>query len=546
MAGFFIPEFAGMMPRRSARLLEAPFAQNAVNTELFSGELRAFKALSAAVVTPSKVGTKKTIYRFGQDVVNEAQYWFHWLEDVDVARGPINNDASERTYWTGEAEPRVTDNAIALAGGGTDYPNNHYKLGIPKPAAAPGLATDGAGAGDPFEIAAVYTYVSAWGEEGPPSDPSPIRSVKNGDQITVDGMSVGPGAGYNITTKRIYIGFSGNTAADYQFFAEVALATASHAAAFQSANLSEVIRSRTWEPPPSGLKGLIVVSSYLAGFLNNDVWLSEASLPHAWPPSYRKSTPFGVVGLGTFDKTIVALTKGNPYAGAGSDPSSVVLGKITEGRACVAKRGIVSLPGGVAYPCADGLAFISPSGWQLVTDLYFTQKEWKLLVPASFSACRWGNRYVCFYDTGAGTQRGFIFDPSEPRAGLVYISPYATAGYNDPQRDALYLQVGADIKKWEGAATYLTQTHRSKVFTMPRPINPRFAQVIATGYPVTFKLYADGALKHTEAVQSAEPFSLPAGYKARDFEVEHEHASDVGIRGTVVAESMQELRELVT
>jgi hypothetical protein len=121
-----------MMPRRSARLLDPKFAQNAINTELFSGELHAFRDLSAAIVTPTKAGTKKSIYRFGQDQVGDAQYWFHWLVDVDVARGPINNDASERTYWTGEAEPRVTDSAIALIGG-TDYPMNWYKLGIPKP-----------------------------------------------------------------------------------------------------------------------------------------------------------------------------------------------------------------------------------------------------------------------------------------------------------------------------------------------------------------------------------------------------------------------------
>ena len=77
-------------------------AQNAVNTKLLSGELEAFHDLSS-IVTPSKAGTKKTIYRFGQDVTNEAQYWFHWTSDIDVVRGPINGDTSERTYWTGEA-----------------------------------------------------------------------------------------------------------------------------------------------------------------------------------------------------------------------------------------------------------------------------------------------------------------------------------------------------------------------------------------------------------------------------------------------------------
>jgi hypothetical protein len=40
MAGFYIPEFAGMMPRRDARLLDARYAQSSLNAELFSGALR--------------------------------------------------------------------------------------------------------------------------------------------------------------------------------------------------------------------------------------------------------------------------------------------------------------------------------------------------------------------------------------------------------------------------------------------------------------------------------------------------------------------------
>jgi hypothetical protein len=61
---------------------------------------------------------------------------------------------------------------------------------------------------------------------------------------------------------------------------------------------------------------------------------------------------------------------------------------------------------------------------------------------------------------------------------------------------------------------------------------------------VTMKLYADGVLKHTAAVANAEPFRLPAGYKARDFEVQLEGSVDV--RGVAVAESIDDLRQLVT
>lgn len=542
MPGFFLTDFTGMVPRVSARLLANNQAQNAINAKLLSGELEALKD-AASVVTPSKVGTKLSIYRFGQDVVNEAQYWFHWTDDVDVARGPINNDTSERTYWTGETEPRVTDNAIALTGG-TDYPMAWYKLGIPKPAAAPMLATDGAGSGDPKAVAVVYTYVSAWGEEGPPSDPSDIVSVQEGDELTISGMSTGPGAGYNIATKRIYLAVSGSTGADYRFLKEITVASSSTAETLSFNALGEVIPSRTWIPPASGLNGLIAMANgMMAGFLNNDVWLCEPYIPHAWPAEYRKSLPFGVVGLGAFDTNLVVVTKGGVYAGPAQHPSSLSLPTKGIGQAGVSKRGIVSFPWGVAYPCAAGLAWLDSAGWRLATDAYFTRDQWQALKPSSISGFRWGSRYVGFYDDGAGTQRGFIFDPADPRVGLIYTDLYATAGYNDPQRDALYLQIGADIKRWDASGTR-SYTWKSKVFTMPKPINPAVAQVIATSYPVTLKLYADGSLKDTKAVADAEPFALSSGYKARDFEVQLEGA--VNVRGVAVAESARELRELVT
>lgn len=542
MTGFYITDFAGMVPRKSARLLANNQAQNAISAKLLSGELEAFKDL-ASVVTPSKAGTKQTIYRYGQDVADESQYWFHWTADVDVVRGPINNDATERTYWTGEASPRVTDNTLALLAG-TDYPMNWYTLGVPKPAAAPALTTDGAGAGDLKSVAVVYTYVSAWGEEGPPSDPSSIVSAKFGDTLTIAGMSTGPGAGYNIATKRLYLATTGSTSTDYQLVGEVLLADTSEGVAYSSTSLGAVIASRLWIPPPSGMRGLTAMGNgMLAGFLNNDVWLCEPYQPHAWPARYRKSVSFGIVGLAAFDSFLVALTKGIPYAGTTSSPASLQLSPIAAGKACVSKRGIVTMPGAVLYPCAQGLGMVTPGGWKLATEEYFTTEQWEALVPRSISAYRLGNRYVGFYDNGAGVQRGFIFDPLDPRASFVYIDVYATAGYNDPLRDRLYLQVGNDIKRWEGSGSR-AYTWKSKVFTMPQPMSPGFGQVIAQTYPVTIKLYADGALRHTGAVASQEPFRLPAGYSARDFEVQLEGVASV--RGVAIVETARDLKSLVT
>jgi hypothetical protein len=249
------------------------------------------------------------------------------------------------------------------------------------------------------------------------------------------------------------------------------------------------------------------------------------------------------MGLGAFGSTLVIPTTGHLYAGSATDPSSFIPQKLADGQACVAKRGIVGLPGMVMYPSASGLNVVSANGWGLATDGLMTRQQWQALNPASLSGYRLGARYVGFYDNGA-QQQGFIFDPNDTRSGFIYIDSYATAGYNDPKRDALYLQVGNDIKRWEGADALKAYTWRSKVFSVPQPINPACAQVVAQSYPVTFKLYADGNLKITKSVQNAEIFKLPAGFKARDFEVQLEGTASV--RGVAVGESVEELKGLVT
>ena len=272
------------------------------------------------------------------------------------------------------------------------------------------------------------------------------------------------------------------------------------------------------------------------------MWLSESYLPHAWPVSYRKSVGFGVVGLGTFGSTLVVPTAGHLYAGSCTSPGSFVPQKVTDGHACVSKRSVLSLAGGVAYASSEGINVVSMNGWSLASDSFFTDKQWQALKPESMSAYRLGNRYCGFYDTGT-VQRGFIFDPVDRRSGLIYIDVYGTAGYNDPKRDALYLQIGNNIQRWDGGTTLRPYIWKSKLFTLVKPINPAVGQVISAEYPVTFKLYADGNLKATKTVLNGRAFKLPAGYKASDFEIQLEGTSSV--RGVAVAESVDDLKQLV-
>ena len=133
--------FNGTSPRTDPRLLPDNAATVAINTKLQTGTIKPYKG-TLQVSALTKPGSIKSIYRFGEEVVGDANYWFHWTTDVNVVKGPLSDDAFERTYFTGDGVPKMTTNAIALTGG-TDYPMNSYILGLPSPALAATASVSG-------------------------------------------------------------------------------------------------------------------------------------------------------------------------------------------------------------------------------------------------------------------------------------------------------------------------------------------------------------------------------------------------------------------
>lgn len=134
MALIQIKSFGGITPKVPPRYLSDNQAQVALNSAIFSGALVPFPNVGSTVSTLTKVGTPKTIYRFGQAAPSDTNYWFHWTTDVDVARSQLANDTSEWTFYTDGVQPKATYAAIALSGSG--YPSVSRLLGLPAPTQA--------------------------------------------------------------------------------------------------------------------------------------------------------------------------------------------------------------------------------------------------------------------------------------------------------------------------------------------------------------------------------------------------------------------------
>lgn len=140
MAVIQIKSFGGISPKVPPRYLQDSQAQTALNCPVFNGALQPLSDVGSAVTTLTKVGTPQTIYRFGQDVVSDSQYWFHWTTDVNVCRGQVSGDTSEWTFYTGDGIPKATYSTIALSG--SNYPAVSRPLGLPAPDAALTVSLD--------------------------------------------------------------------------------------------------------------------------------------------------------------------------------------------------------------------------------------------------------------------------------------------------------------------------------------------------------------------------------------------------------------------
>jgi len=523
-----VNKFSGVSPM-TPRYLGNNAAQTALNCPVWLGSLQSIRGTSEVTPAPlTKTGVLTSIYRFGQNETDEKKYWFHWVEDVDVVQGFINGDTTERTYYTGIGAPKVTNNALALAGAGTNYPVSSYDLGVPKPTTA--LTTTKTGTPDPNTTTETrvytFTYVNSWGEESAPfsaTDMTPsTEDVYPGESVVVT-MPTAPTGSYDVTKKRIYRSASGTGNTSFFFVDEIPVATTTYTDSKKGDELNEELSSLTWLQPVSDMEGLVgLPNGVMVGFKGNDVYFSEPFRPFAWPVQYMQTVGYPIVGLGVIDATVVVLTKGRPYFIQGSHPDSMIMVEADVNQACISKRSIVSLNNYVFYASPDGLVGLSPGGSAVVTEGMFDKYSWQSLSPADLVGCRFENKYIGFLKTTSGNG-GFVYDIAAKTWNFHNI--YATGGFNDLKNDALYVIKGNELWKWD-TGTALSYVWKSKKFTFAEPKGFTCYRVQAEAYPVTMKVYRDGTEIVNISVTDNGLKRLPAGI-GTDWEFQLEGNTEV-------------------
>lgn len=477
MTAIRIESFAGIAPRYSDRLLPPNAATIAANVKLVSGELRGLHEIQTVADFSGLSYTVRRAFRIPGDIASPVPIntltdtWIPFEADaVDFVRTPVLGDSFERYYWTGDAAvyptvPKYNTRARLLA------PSAPYRLGIPRPVAAPAVAPP---AGFNLTRAYVYTFVSAYGEEGQPSDATLATGDPGTWALTGIDASVPNASERNITTVRIYRTQPGFSSTQFFQVADIAIGTTTYndnqSEEVVSGNL--LLESTSWAEPPATLTGLTVhPGGFMVGFTGRDLYFSEPYHPHAWPVEYILTMQTEIAGLAVYNNSIVVCTSSHPYVAEGVHPVSINLQKLDSVDPCLSRRSIATTLAGVMFSSVQGIILIGAGGHQLATRQLFTREEWYgRYNPGGVKAVPYGLQYIAF-DT---PQTGFIFSPDEQLAPLTDLDRFNNIDglQIDSYSGDVYAIRSNRISLWDPIdGLPYTYQWRSKVFDVPSPVN---------------------------------------------------------------------------
>lgn len=468
MTAIRLEMFYGLQPRTSPRLLQPNAATTAANTNLLSGEIRGFHAPRQAKDLTAESNSILRAYR----IPGSPDKWLSYASrDVDIIRSPIINDTHDRYYVFGSSAGRPVYNTKARIDASLPF----RFLGVPAPSPAPAVTES---VGTSVTSAYVYTFVTAYGEESPPS-PATIRTgaYQNVSSWSIALPTTAPDtpADRDITTKRLYRTVPGQSSSLFFKVADIPLATTPYVDAFSDATvvLNPVLESTTWTEPDVTMEGAVVMpNGFLVGWSGRRVMLSEPYRPHAWPVQYELATEYDIVGMGVWNDLLVIGTESQPYVGQGISPASFTLRKSDVVEPCMSRRGVVPSSVGVYYPSPNGLMLVGGSGEPtLVTKDIVTKDEWlSRYTPANLFATQYGIQYIAFVSPSLG----FIFTPAEQGQKLVEIDRFQNVEgiETDKYTGQVYLLYQDRVWNWDPIdVERLYWTWKSKEFHLPKPVN---------------------------------------------------------------------------
>jgi hypothetical protein len=508
MAEITIQDCRGMSEKVDPKKLPDGMAQEAYNIEFGHGHIKPFKRPDLASVTPnlnSIIGTTERIY------LTQGGKWLAFDDFVSIMDSPVPDDSFERVYTTGEVASGVALAPRVRDGQSDSNLSTPYQLGVPKPANPPSVSLDpvtsaNADSETPISRAYAITYVTNFGEEGPPSTVTATNIIDVYSDQTVTVEAGAAPSGRNIQTIRVY-----RTDEDGVFRVLTDISSAGNSGSgFTDSTadtaLGEEVPSTDWDEPPADLQGIMHAGNgIIAGFSGKTLYFSERYLPHAWPEQYQLTTNYNIVALANLPDGILVLTEGKPSIATGNDPAGMTLAELDFPQSCISARGVAEMGDSVIYPSPDGMMQLSSSGGRNLTEMVFSRDQWSqyaFTAQDELQGFFWEGQYIGFGKTsetvnGFLRSTGFVIDPRGQSPSFSWLEGTyddgtndgrewgrIAAGFSDLKSDTLYLVSNTDtteVYKWAESTDLMEAKIVSSVFYSPRPVNFGAVKINAEG-----------------------------------------------------------------
>lgn len=543
-------QFSGIRPILHEHSLPQGAAQTALNLKLWNGSLRGFKGLTETATGLAYGVPNGRVGSFTRHVNGVG--WLASTVHTSTFEVPGREGSSKRLYFIDRMNNKL---------GYWERPPGMISqlkyVGVTNPTSTINVAIEGPSSGaKTVSKSFVFTNVNSYGEESAPSPPSVVASAAEGQNFVLTQILGMEGR------KRVYGTNGSDSSAGFFFIDEMITGTSLvlTAASFINAGasaLGEKLSTEGFLPPPGGLAAgaaqLIDVAVLPNGVIvlatSEGIYYSEPNYPYAFPVKNLKRLNHPIVAVKTVDQTQLVLTNGHPYRIDGLVPDEMVERRMEMDQACLSVRGACNVIGGIAYVSPDGLWVLGANGQeQMITADIFDRDQWQSMNPGTMQLAFWDRRIALLYEQGLRSWL-MLFDMSQGGAP-VQVDVNAHAIYADPSNDRLFLATATDsdfggmkIEQFDSGAE-MEWTYRSKVFRMPKPVNPCVMQVIPRkGKPVNvrFSLYADGNLVLERMVTNDEIQRLPAGYKGSEFEYQLTGYGGTEIIGVDIARNIPSL-----
>jgi hypothetical protein len=242
-------------------------------------------------------------------------------------------------------------------------------------------------------------------------------------------------------------------------------------------------------------------ASWGATFFGNLLYPSDVFRTWAFPEEYTIAFDSNIRALAITGNSIIVFTEGRDFAGvteqgkvyeiSGNNPEYLAAYELSNSHPLLNKVGLAKIGPRIYWPTIDGLAMTAGGEVQLMSEMFFTRKQWLDEKPEFMSAYT-GEDSVWFITTGARNWR-FDFDEvnKEP---FTYLSTFTDFSGNE-------------------------LVYQTKPFQFDRPMRYSHIRVEAEDYPVGISfLDVNDQIRCDILITDSKVRRLPAMRREREWQ----------------------------